>query len=257
MNEVGNNLQEILIVIIVIIGFVGYFYLRSPSVKGQIGEFRVDTRLRSKLDKNRYIIFTDLTLPFHGGTTQIDHIVVSIYGIFVIETKNMKGWIFGGAKQPRWTVVLHRHKSQFQNPLRQNYKHIKVIQELLGLKICQLHNVVAFVGSAEPKTDMPENILWSVRELVDYIKYEQDEIFTKNEINSFSDRLVNNSLEAGRQTRLIHIENIKIQVAERKNNAIICPRCSAKMVERSNRKSGQKFFGCSRYPNCKGTGKYS
>lgn len=94
----------------------------------------------------------DLTLPSRGGTTQIDHVVVSRFGIFVIETKNMKGWIYGSADQAQWTQVIYRHKSKFQNPIRQNYKHVKAIQELLDVEVHNLHSVVAFIGSGVPKT---------------------------------------------------------------------------------------------------------
>jgi len=250
-------LQEIFYILIFVVALAASLYLTSPSFKGAVGESRVASRLRSQLDEQAYKILGDLTLPTKGGTTQIDHVVVSPYGIFVIETKNMKGWIFGGAKQARWTVVLHRHKSQFQNPLRQNYKHIKVIQELLGIEMHQLHNVVAFVGSAEPKTEMPENVLWSNRQLSNYVKSKHKVLFTENEVRSFANRLSKNSLESNSQTRHDHVRHVKARAAERKNNTTHCPRCSAKMVERANRKSGEKFLGCARYPKCKGTRKLS
>ncbi|MEJ2001268.1 MAG: nuclease-related domain-containing protein, partial [Maritimibacter sp.] len=166
-------------------------------------------------------------------TTQIDHVVVSQFGIFVIETKNMKGWIFGGSDQARWTQVLHRHKSQFQNPLRQNYKHLKAVQELLGVELSQLHNVVAFVGAAEPKTAMPENVLWSERELTDYIRSRRNICISENKVRSCVNRLKNSSLESNRKTRRDHVRNVKAQITERQNNTTKCPRCSANMVERT------------------------
>ncbi len=138
-----------------------YFYLNSPSVIGAEGERRVNSTLSRKLDDRDYTILEDLTLPTSHGTTQVDHIVLSRFGIFVIETKNMSGWIFGGKSQAHWTQVMRRHKSQFQNPLRQNYHHVKVIQDLLGIRLDQLDNLVAFVGSAEPKTEMPPNVFWN------------------------------------------------------------------------------------------------
>ena len=248
-------MQDFLIFCFFVLGLAGYFYLRSPSFKGAVGESRVSSQLQSTLDPHEYQILGNLTLPTKDGTTQIDHVVVSRYGVFVIETKNMKGWIFGGERQARWTQTLRRHKSQFQNPLRQNYKHIKVIQELLGLKTHQIHNVVAFVGSAEPKTAMPQNVLWSERQLSDYIKSKRVAIFAVNEVRSFADRLNENSLESSREIRRDHVRRVKAHAIARKMNTTHCPRCNSEMVERANKKSGQKFLGCSGYPKCKGTRK--
>ena len=62
----------------------------------------------------------NVILPGRDGTTQIDHVVVSIYGLFVIETKNMDGWIFGSAEQRTWRQQFFKKKFKFQNPLRQN-----------------------------------------------------------------------------------------------------------------------------------------
>ncbi|PFC06082.1 nuclease-related domain-containing protein, partial [Bacillus cereus] len=64
----------------------------------------------------------------YGDTTQIDHIVIAETGVFVVETKNYEGWIYGNEKAARWTQGIFRKKSSFQNTFRQNYKHIKAIE---------------------------------------------------------------------------------------------------------------------------------
>ncbi|MEX0604990.1 MAG: nuclease-related domain-containing protein [Marinobacter sp.] len=110
------------------------------------------------LDRKTYHLIRNITLPTEDGTTQIDHIIVSPFGVFVVETKNMKGWIFGSAHQPQWTQKIFRHSQKFQNPLRQNYKHVKTLQTLLGLTDSQIHSLVVFVGDATFKTEMPTNV---------------------------------------------------------------------------------------------------
>lgn len=67
--------------------------LRSPWLKGQLGEVIVNVSGRLFLDKDRYHLMKNVTLPTEDGTTQIDQIIVSQYGVFVVETKNMKWWI--------------------------------------------------------------------------------------------------------------------------------------------------------------------
>jgi restriction system protein len=90
-----------------------------PFMKGVLREFQVNLIARLFLDKQVYTLFKNVTLPTEDGTTQIDHVIVSRYGLFVIETKNMKGWIFGSAQQKIWTQKIYRHTSKFQNPLYQ------------------------------------------------------------------------------------------------------------------------------------------
>ena len=77
--------------------------LQNPKVKGRIGERAVRSVIGKDLDEETYIEFHDLIIPSRSGTTQIDHIYVSVFGIFVIETKNYTGWIFGSEKQSKWT----------------------------------------------------------------------------------------------------------------------------------------------------------
>lgn len=85
--------------LIVIIGVAILSFLKSRWFKGLAGEMLVNISVKIHLNKDKYHILRNVTLPTADGTTQIDHIIVSEYGVFVIETKNMKGWIFGGVRQ--------------------------------------------------------------------------------------------------------------------------------------------------------------
>lgn len=95
-----------------------------------MGEFNVATIL-STLSRNDYHIFNNIIVPSKYGTTQIDHVVVSIYGIFVIETKNYKGLIYGGDNAETWTKNMWGNKYSFRNPLKQNYGHVSRCRRLL------------------------------------------------------------------------------------------------------------------------------
>lgn len=230
-----------------------YFYLKSPTVIGAAGERRVNSNLSENLPEPGYILLRDITLPTSDGTTQVDHIILSRYGVFVIETKNMSGWIFGGENQARWTQVMRRHKSQFQNPIRQNYHHIKTIQNLLGIRLSQMENLVVFVGSAKPKTEMPSNVFWRTRSLVDYIAMQQTVQFTDQEVSDFAEKLRSVALEACRKTRRAHVQHVRDKVARKEYDVMKCPSCGSHMIEKANRKAGETFYGCSRYPKCRGT----
>ena len=133
-------------------------FLKSSTGKGMLGEFFVNITCKLFLDKKTYHLIKDVTLPTEDGTTQIDHIIVSQYGLFVIETKNYTGWIFGTEKQSSWTQQIYKTKHKFQNPLRQNYKHTCTLENMLGIQKNSAFPVIAFVGSAEFITKMPDNV---------------------------------------------------------------------------------------------------
>lgn len=246
-------MEVFFVLVTLIVFFFLKLYFNSPTVIGAQGERRVSSTLKRRLPEKDYIILDDLTLPTTRGTTQIDHVVLSQHGIFVVETKNMSGWIFGSEKQPRWTQTMRRHKSQFQNPLRQNFQHVKVVQELLGVRTDQVKNLVAFVGSAEPKTIMPQNVFWSRQELLSYIQSQTLVQFSDGEVQQFAQKLRRRALEDNKETRCAHIANLHTQTIQKSSNTSICPRCGSNMVSRTNKKTGEAFLGCSTFPKCRAT----
>ena len=148
--------------------------------KGWIGEVITNLQSRLFLDKKEYHLIKNVTIPTQDGTTQIDHIIVSGFGVFVIETKNMKGWIFGGEHQKTWTQQIYKHRNKFQNPLHQNYKHTKELERLLNLNPSILFSVVMFVGECEFKTPMPENVT-TPGGYIKFIKSKKEELLTEEE----------------------------------------------------------------------------
>lgn len=221
--------------------------------------------LTSVLNEKDYRILSDLILPVASGTTQIDHLVLSRFGIFVIETKNMTGWIFGGADQRKWTQVQKRSKRTFQNPLRQNYSHLKAVQEILKVDQKVLHNFVVFTGTAEPKTAMPDNVAWRLQDLGKLISVQKEPVLTDIQVNDYTQKLRGQTLENTKEVRKEHLENLEKKAAANTltqskalasvANQTFCPRCGAKMIKRTNRKTGDAFWGCVSFPKCKGTRK--
>ncbi|MCR6850102.1 nuclease-related domain-containing protein [Bacillus sp. IBL03825] len=132
--------ELILIVILIPLNIV----LKKHVPKWKAGE-RLVKRILGKLDPKSYYVLHDVTVHTeYGDTTQIDHIVIAETGVIVIETKNYEGWIYGSEKSARWTQGIFRKKSSFQNPFRQNYKHIKAIewvmeQQLPCISIAAFH----------------------------------------------------------------------------------------------------------------------
>jgi restriction system protein len=135
-------------------------FLGSAGFKGWFGERAVSKSL-SRLDPETYQTFHDIYLPRPDGqgTTQLDHVVVSPFGIFVVETKNYRSWIFGSEKQRQWTQQIYKRKERFQNPLHQNHLHIRALMGFLNLPESAFHSVIFFIGDCQFKTPMPPNVL--------------------------------------------------------------------------------------------------
>jgi restriction system protein len=154
---------------------------RLPSSKGWFGEMLVNRALK-RLPVSDYTIFHDIYLPRPdgAGTTQVDHLAVSRFGIFVIETKNYQGWILGSEKQRRWTQRINKRNYPFQNPLHQNQLHINALKEFLKLAPTQFHNVIYFVGDCTLKTDLPDNVMTSG--LLRWIKNQQEILLSEEEL---------------------------------------------------------------------------
>jgi hypothetical protein len=183
----------------------------KSTFKGFLGETVINVAMWLKLEKDVYHRLNNVTLPLaNGGSTQIDHVIVSVYGIFVIETKNYKGWIYGKETQKQWTQSFpNGSKFKFQNPLRQNYLHIKTLADLLDLELSYFHSMIAFIGECELKTrdELPEHVLTSG--MVSYIKKKQDKILTEDEVASIVEQIESNRFSKSWRTNRQHNTYLK------------------------------------------------
>lgn len=229
-------------------------YILTPS-KGKRGEKAV-SKIFNKLNKNEYIIIDDLLLHTTNGSSQIDHIVVSIYGIFVIETKNFSGWIHGSEKSENWTQTIYKEKNKFRNPIKQNWSHIFALKNLLkDYSNIDYFPIVVFVGSAVLKnvhTTLP--VVYGNNLLLEISKKSIDPKLTMGEVIEISSILIDSKIKD--KTELIkHTSTIKMNIKQNisREKEIICPKCNGSLILR-NGKYGQ-FYGCSNYPSCRYTKK--
>lgn len=191
-------------------------FLKSAFFKGIIGEAIVNFATKIFLDKKIYFLLKNITLPTENGTTQIDHIIVSKYGIFVVETKNMKGWIFGNSHQKTWTQKIYKHTNKFQNPLHQNFKHVKTIETTLGVEYEKIFSVIVFVGSSTFKTPMPENVT-NTCGYIQYIKSKNQVVFSDYEVSDIVKKIESGRLKPSIKTHFAHVKHVK-SIIEKKQN---------------------------------------
>lgn len=244
--------MELLLILIFVVFVIFQLITKSPRYKGRAGEKKISSKLGKLINQLEGArIFHDLVLKTPDGSTQIDHLVLSTTGIFVIETKNMSGWIFGGDKQRRWTQTIYKRKSKFQNPIHQNYKHVKAVQSLLSTDLRVMFNLVVFVGDAKFKTSMPANVL-KIKELLPYIHSKTQGLLSTKDIDRYASIIVR-AITENPISEKEHLKNVRGRGSRK---TPLCPQCGGQMVLRAARqgnRKGSKFWGCSKYPACRGT----
>ncbi len=192
-----------LIVISLVVGYTIGIYRRWRVENS--GETLVRHCLEEYCENKDAHVLNSVTLRLEdGSTTQIDHILVSTKGIFVIETKNYKGWIFGNAKSKMWTQIIYRNKYFFQNPLFQNYKHVKAVQRILEILQPRLiHNIVVFSGESTFKTPRIDNVCY-IEELIPMIEKYSDGALSLNRVQFCVGRLEYMRLKLTQETDVEH-----------------------------------------------------
>jgi hypothetical protein len=175
------------------------------------GEARLSRAVKRRFRPPDYHLLNHITLRLKDGTTQVDHILVSRFGIFVIETKDYKGWIFAGANDRKWTQVLYRAKFRFQNPIRQNYRHVCAVRELLEfLEPGVVHPVVVFAGEAVFKTEVPDGV-FTLPKFLAYVESHRSEVMSVNRAQFCVGRLEATRLAITQATDVEHVLELRRQ----------------------------------------------
>lgn len=225
--------------------------LFSSRIKGFIGEKTVSSILYL-LDSSKYKVINNVVLNVGERTSQIDHVIVSDFGVFVIETKNYKGWIVGGERSEYWTQVLFKRKEKFYNPIRQNFGHITALKNCLHeFPHIKYISIIVFSAKAEIKVNTTTELVNSYR-LLSVIKKYSDAILKGNEKERIFQQIKSLNL-SGTYKKREHIKSIKqrIQTREDSIRERKCPQCGAVLILRKG-KFGD-FLGCGSYPGCKFT----
>ncbi|MCR5635187.1 MAG: NERD domain-containing protein [Lachnospiraceae bacterium] len=228
------------------------------TLKGWFGETLTEGELMLvKLFGRNGKVLRNIYLPRdNGGTSEVDVVFISQKGIFVFECKNFSGWIFGNEKDKYWTASLpNGDKNKFPNPVFQNATHIRWMRYVVGPSV-PLFSIISFsnrctlkhitLQSLEVKVVHREDTYRIVREIWD--KY--PDALSENEINDIYEKLKTYT-NANAETKVSHIENIENNFKEQD---LICPKCGSKLVLRTASKganAGNKFYGCSSFPNCR------
>jgi hypothetical protein len=175
-----------------------------PKIKGYLGEQSV-TFFLSKLDETKYKVINNIMLQVGNKTTQIDHVVVSNYGIFVIETKNYKGWIIGNEFEDNWKQVIYKRKEKLHNPIKKNYGHIQALKEVLN-EVLDINyiSIVAFTTKADLKVTSKTDVVYIIN-LPKTIKKYNNETITDSVKEQIYDKLISLNIYSKDNTGFITV----------------------------------------------------
>lgn len=214
------------------------------KIIGFFGEFWTKRELK-KLN-NEYKVINDVMIKTEDGKThQIDHIVISKYGIFVIETKQLNAYIIGNDYDKNWTYKTKKGMRYIKNPVHQNYGHVLALKEILNIEENKFISIVCITSNA--KLRITSDKVVSINRLLEKIKSynikkldNEEEIYNKIKLSNITNK----------KERKQHVENAKKYKKQKEiENKNKCPWCGAYLIGK-NGKNGP-FTGCSNYPNCK------
>lgn len=246
-----------------------YYYQTHKTYKslindsGSYGEYLIYNKLQNIQGYKKFLF--NLYIPKKNGErSEIDIVMIHSSGIYVIESKNYKGWIFGRETDQTWTQVLpygfSSIKYHFFNPIYQNQLHIKVLKNVLkDYQDIPFYSYIVFGDACEFKhveLTTANNFLLHCSSLIDNIL-----LNINNKSNKLTDHQIDNLYERlyqftqiSNKEKMEHIENIRLKkmVFNNKNNRI-CPLCGGYLILRTATKGknkGRKFLGCSNFPSC-------
>jgi hypothetical protein len=215
--------------------------LRPPRAerawaKGARGEELVGRRLE-RLSPDGATVLHDVTVP--GLVGNIDHLVVTRAGVFIVETKSLDGRL--EVRRGTLRVAGQDRTSILDQVVRQR----KVIATRLadaGLGEARLTSVICFVG-----TEIP---WWSPKLL-------RGSVLSTPRALERTIRAARNRLSDDEYARLVDAVSAKVLAASTASvsapPATVCPRCGSGLVRRVRRRDGVAFYGCASFPRCRYT----
>ena len=155
-----------------------------------------------------------------GGYVQVDVIAVNSRGLFVFESKDYNGWIFGNGQQQSWTQSFYHSKNRFYNPVKQNYGHINCLRGFIGKRDLPVYSVIIFGENAELKniSNIPANTyICTSRRIVDVmndIMGGSAERLSASDMIEVCKTIINHKIDPTEDVRKCHIDGIRDKTGE-------------------------------------------
>lgn len=198
----------------------------QAKVSGDFGEFKLSSILKALPSYYHVIdnVLLDTTKRIKGKdgkvyksnketSTQIDHVIVSPFGIFVVETKNHKGMIFGDCNGTVWTQVLNQRRHYtFYNPVRQNEGHIRNLSNSLKISPKYMQGVIVFTNGEANRINVNCNFCITPEQLYDYLMQFRVQIFNDKQVLAIIKR-IDSANKSGYINDAKHVQFVQEQKA--------------------------------------------
>lgn len=172
--------------------------LRSLK-RGRQGELMVASILE-RLPTDSYQVFNDVLMRVGGKTFQLDHLVLSIYGIFVIETKAYGGKVYGTDQDYKWKCRRGGRAFMFYSPIRQVSQHVGRLRRIVGSEV-PIYPMVCFTGPSVLKVRTFTVPVFSVKSLMKHISRVQDEVLTADALLQLREKVTRRMLTGHRHRK--------------------------------------------------------
>ena len=258
----------IVLVIIIAVAIAVWQKHESPESKGTYGEITVAAAASAAIQKGLYgRVLRNVFVPRDdGSTSELDVVLICVKGIFVFESKNFAGYIFGNEQNKNWTVSLYAGKNwigakttdnhHFYNPIWQNKTHIKALRNLINTS-APINSVIVFSNRGELKEvayDSSKTTIINSDQLKHFmrdVRISFPDVLSTGEVDRLSE-IVSQYVGTDAAVKQAHIDIIRKKAVAPE----VCPWCGGKLVIRTAKKgayAGNQFYGCSNYPKCKYT----
>jgi len=200
---------------------------------------------KKRILRNVYIYSED------GKLTEIDIVLLTKNGVFVLESKNYDGWIFGDESLPKWTQTFKNgSKYPMPNPIIQNANHINKLRSFFAdFKDVNFLSVIVFsdrcklksisISDNNTRITHRKHLVKTIKELMD----SSDVCFTDDEFDIITEMLSPFSRPPA-EIKERHLQELNEPLSR-------CPRCGQSLVKKTNKYTGQEFMGCKGFPACK------
>lgn len=248
-------MTTILILIVSVVITALFILYQLPLLKEWHGRRQVNAATEFLLTSSDYYVMKDVVLLTFEGLIQIDFIIVSRFGVFVVAIYQFSGVIDGVELSDTWTQISNKkEKHEFQNPSYQNRKNTETLRNLVGIEKSKIFPVVVFDGISGFKVNMMARTTYG-SQFLDYIRSKHELLLSTKEIQKIVDTIEAKRKKQGLVSGLKHVDT-RNQTSSLLDNHQTCPSCGSEMViqvAESGRNAGKQFLRCVLYPTCRST----
>ena len=240
------------IVLLILIIAIMIIILRSNQFTSYFRKRQLNSATSYLLKSKDYRVINNIYLASSFGEIQCDYVIVSQFGIFIVETFDHEGSIEGAEWQATWNIIKDKGKKRsLDNPLQQIESYKKVLVNLLGISKYEIFPVIVVTGAVHFKSKLVENMTYG-KGYLDFILGKKRPILSLAKTQQIINLIESEQLSSSRN------KSVTINASSTNNQAALkqCPSCGGDMVIeliKNGSNVGQQLLRCTLYPTCRGS----